>query len=82
MEKVLRFDRIIVKGVHRLFSGVHFYLGRCKRQRGCIMNDRGAPTNWNLSFYFHTDMLICTIIFLKSAIFVNMDCPCIIMICS
>ena len=35
MEKVSRFDRKTLRGVHRLFRGVHFYLGGCKRQRGC-----------------------------------------------
>ena len=40
MEKVSRFDRKTLRGVHRLFRGVHFYLGGCKRQRGCKMNDR------------------------------------------
>ena len=42
MEKVLRFDRKMLKGVHRLFRGVHFYLGGCKRQRGCKVNHWGA----------------------------------------
>jgi hypothetical protein len=39
MEKVWRFDRKTIKGVHRLFRGVHFNLGGCKWQRGCILND-------------------------------------------
>ena len=49
MEKVSRFDRKTLRGVHRLFRGVHFVLGGCKRQRGCNLNDRGTLTNWNLS---------------------------------
>ena len=39
LEKVSRFDRKTIKGVHRLFRGVHFNLGGCKRQRGCKVND-------------------------------------------
>ena len=39
LEKVSRFDRKTIKGVHRLFRGVHFNLGGCKWQRGCILND-------------------------------------------
>mgnify|MGYP007069911069 CR=1 FL=1 len=36
LEKVFRFDRKRLKGVHRLFRGVHFVLRGCKRQRGCV----------------------------------------------
>ena len=41
LEKVLRFDRKRLKVGHRLFRGVHFYLGGCKRQRGCKVNEIG-----------------------------------------
>ena len=53
MDKVSRFARKTLRGVHRLFRGVHFYLGGCKRQRGCILNSRGAPTNWYLTLPIH-----------------------------
>ena len=41
MEKVSRFDRKTLRGVHRLFRGVHFYLG-CSGKikldtKGCII---------------------------------------------
>ena len=48
LENVLRFDRKTLRGVHRLFRGVHFVLGGCKCQRGCKMNDRGVLANWKL----------------------------------
>ena len=38
LEKVLRFDRKRLKGVHRLFGGCIPFLGGCKRQRGCKVN--------------------------------------------
>lgn len=40
MEKVECFDRKRLKGVHRLFRGVHFLFGGCKRQRGFKENER------------------------------------------
>ena len=51
LEKVLRFDRKTLRGVHRLFRGVHFYLGGCKWKRGCNLNDRGTLTNLNLQWH-------------------------------
>ena len=55
LEKVLRFDRKRLKVGHRLFRGVHFYLGGCKRQRGCKVNEIGIVENYQhsaLSYVF------------------------------
>ena len=45
VEKVLLFDKKTLRGVHRLFRGVHFLLGGCKWQRGCILNDRSENSH-------------------------------------
>ena len=47
LEKVLRFDRKPLRGVHRLFRGVHFLLGGCKWSGGCILNVWGEASRQN-----------------------------------
>ena len=45
MEKALRFDRKTLRGVHRLFKGVHFTLGGRKWEGGA-----------NLTFFLFCDL--------------------------
>ena len=54
MEKVSRFDRKTLKGVHRLFRGVHFALGGCKWSEGVHFERLGALINRNLYYLYYS----------------------------